>query len=156
MAYIEMCRHNTKIEEKGNKFIIESDLKLNYSAYSNDSYTGFIIYESGELIAEVDNVGHFIFRNKDLRKKGEYGNGYGYGEYHKGRIKISDDEILLNGNKVGLISDGGDLFSWIGEMLRETKLIPYKPWERIDFDENLLDVDVALCLLFLTYSCGTL
>jgi len=152
--YIKLYRNRVNIVDSKEVFNLESDFEVNFNVFRklDRSDRFFIVKNEGELI-EVGAAGFFSYYGKQLKR--ENGLGWVYKGYEKGELRINiDQNIYLNSEKVGYISSGGGVFEWLKKIISNQKVVSFEQWSKVEFNNELLDVDVALSLLFIYHSHG--
>ncbi|MCF2860461.1 hypothetical protein L1286_23645 [Pseudoalteromonas sp. SMS1] len=150
--YIKLYRNRVNIVDSKEVFNLESDLEIKFNVFRklDRSDRFFIVQNEGELI-EVGAAGFFSYYGQQLKR--ENGWGWVYKGYEKGELRINTDQnIYLNNEKVGYISSGGGVFEWLKKIVSSQKVVPFEQWCKVEFNNELLDVDAALSLLFIYHS----
>ncbi|MFC3120017.1 hypothetical protein [Agaribacter flavus] len=149
MAFIKVKLNSQSYKNFKIEYLLESDLNLEFKVLcSNENTSMYEIYEKGELLAVVGVAGYFWHRDHMIKKS----DSYGWEGLPIGDLKLTtDNQVLINGTaKANLASFG--IFEWLKEVLVNLRLVKFEQWLLINFNENEMSQDIAICALFLRFA----
>jgi hypothetical protein len=149
MAFIQIQMANTIKGSLGQEFVLDSDVELNFTVVTNTTEVNtYYILEKGIEIFKLEYSGVIKYRGENLKKE-VCKNHWRYNGFPVENFVIDFNwGVVLDGQVVSSVSQGGYFFDWISQMWRKKKIVPYSPWMRIDFDVDKVTPILAACVLF--------
>lgn len=156
MAYITFFYDSNRRLKGRRGYHLESDMNIDFELISPISIYDFQLIKNEKIIASI-GVNH-ISTKYLLIKKGRIGrfeDGWILNNNPNCVLQVRTPTVRLNNKIVAEMSAGGFIINALISSIMKSKVIWPDPFEKIEFDEEVMSPQVALCILLANISGGS-